>query len=163
MLGGHGQLACAESPMSIYATQWILRFPRFGDEFDGCEWVRVIGQGVPAHIGTPTSGYGYEAGDPYANFLPPPVPIIDEEDESRLRAIVIVREDTPKVGQEYICPLVVLSGAEYAAMPFGELHDRICDALRGSRPRLIAETIGADGERQLIFEDGSQKSITQRS
>ena len=143
--------------MSIYATQWILKFPRFGDAHSGCEWVRVVGQGVPSHIGTPTPGYGYESGDPYSGFLPPAVPLIDEDDEwRRLRAIVIVREDTEKVGQEYIGPLVVLSGDEYEAMPFQVLHDRICDALRGIRPRLIAEAIDSSGST-LVFEDGSAK------
>lgn len=49
--------------MSIYATLWRLRFPRTGDSYDGCEWLDVLAQGVPAHIGTPTPGYGYEAGE----------------------------------------------------------------------------------------------------
>lgn len=142
--------------MSIYATYWILQFPSLGDAHSGCEWVRVLGQGVPAHIGTPTEGYGYESGDPYSDFLPPAVPIVDD-DEAALRAMVVVRQNTEKVGQEYICPLLVLSGEEYFALSFQTLHDRICDALRGSRPRLIAESIGEDGEGQLIFEDGSVK------
>lgn len=144
--------------MSIYATQWTLKFPRFGDEHSGCEWVRVIGQGVPSHIGTPTPGYGYESGDPYSEFLPPAVPLVDEDDEgTRLRAIVIVREDTEKVGQEYIGPLVVLSGEAYAALAFQVLHDRICNALRGIRPRLIAETINSSGST-LVFEHSYSKT-----
>jgi hypothetical protein len=57
--------------MSIYATLWWLKFPRYGDEYVGCEWIRVSAQGVPAHVGTPTRGFGYEDGDPYADFLPP--------------------------------------------------------------------------------------------
>jgi len=85
--------------MSIYATYWILKFPAFGDEYPGCEWVSVWGQGVPAHIGTPTPDYGYESGDPYSEFLPPAISVTDEESDN-LRAMVIVREDTPKVGQE---------------------------------------------------------------
>ena len=145
--------------MSIYATQWTLKFPRFGDEHSKCEWVRVIGQGVPNHVGTPTDGYGYESGDPYSGFLPSAVPVIDEGDEgARLRAIVIVREDTEKVGQEYIGPLVVLSGEEYAATPFQVLHDRICDALRGIRPRLIAEAIDSSCST-LLFQDGSTQRV----
>ena len=48
--------------MSIYATHWILKFPRYGDAHSGCEWIEVIGQGVPAHIGTPSPGHGYESG-----------------------------------------------------------------------------------------------------
>jgi hypothetical protein len=140
--------------MSIYSTQWILKFPRFGNSHSGCEWVTVIGQGVPSHIGTPTPGHGYESGDPYSDFLPPAVPLVAEDEDSGLRAIVIVREGTQKVGQEYIGPLMVLSGEAYAAMPFQVLHDRICDALRGIRPRLIAEAIDSNGST-LIFEDGS--------
>lgn len=143
--------------MSIYATQWILQFPALGDAYSGCEWVRVLGQGVPAHIGTPTEGHGYESGDPYSAFLPPAV-VITDGNEDVLRAIVIVRETTEKVGQEYIGPLLVLSGAEYSALSFQALHDRICDALRGGRPRLIAELIGS--ERRLIFEDGSVQQGT---
>ena len=53
--------------MSIYATCWVLKFPRYGDAHTQCEWVEVLGQGVPAHIGTPFPGYGYEDGDHYLN------------------------------------------------------------------------------------------------
>ena len=137
--------------MSIYATQWVLKFPSLGDFYFECEWVNVLGQGVPAHIGTPTPGHGYETGDPYASFLPPAIPVV--EDEDRLRAIVVVRENEEKIGQEYVHPLLVLSGDEYAAMPFQAVHDRIRDALRGNQPRLIAEAIDG-GRRRLIFEDG---------
>ena len=68
--------------------------------------------------------------------------------------MVIVRDQTEKVGQEYIVPLLVLSGDEYDATPFQVLHDRVCDALRGSRPRLVAEMIDQRGSR-LIFGDGT--------
>ena len=47
-----------------------------------------------------------------------------------LCAVVIVREGTEKVGQQYVGPLLVLSGRDYEAISFGELHNRICDALR---------------------------------
>ena len=141
--------------MSIYATQWILKFPKFGDAHPGCEWVSVLGQGVPAHIGTPTPGHGYETGDPYASFLPPALAVDDGDESGELRAMVIVRERTEKVGQEYIGPLLVLSGEEYAAMPFQVLHDRICDGLRGNRPRLAVVASDGSGRTRLIFEDGS--------
>jgi hypothetical protein len=121
--------------------------------------VSVIGQGVPDHIGTPTPGYGYEDGDPYAGFLPPAVPLTAGDEGTALRAMVIVTEHTEKVGQEYIGPVMVLSGEEYVAMPFHVLHDRICDALRGRRPRLIAEAMDANGST-LIFEDGSVQRPT---
>jgi hypothetical protein len=145
--------------MSIYATLWILKFPALGDAYLGCEWETVIAQGVPGHIGTPTQGHGYEAGDPFSTFLPPAIPVSNDEEETALRAVVIIRERTEKIGQEYIGPLLVLSGAEYAAMPFEMLHNRICDALRGSRPRLLAEMIGRDGETQLIFDDSAVKPL----
>ena len=143
--------------MSIYATLWILKFPADGDEYFDCEWETVIAQGVPGHIGTPTQGYGYEAGDPYGSFLPPPVAISESDDETPLRAVVFVRESTEKVVQEYINPLLVLTGAEYAAASFETLHKRICDALRGDKPKVIAEVIRSDGERELIHEDTPAK------
>jgi hypothetical protein len=144
--------------MSIYATLWILKFPADGDAYGDCEWETVIAQGVPGHIGTPTQGHGYEAGDPYRSFLPPAVAVPEDDDaEVPLRAVVFVRESTEKVGQEYIGPLLVLSGTEYAAASFESLHERICDALRGDKPRVIAEVIGRDGESQLIYEPETAK------
>src|SRR3989338_90137 len=74
--------------MSIYATIWSLRFPRYGDDYVGCEWIEVTAQGVPAHIGTPTPGFGYEDGDPYAEFLPPPVEVTADGDSEFMRAAV---------------------------------------------------------------------------
>ena len=145
--------------MSIYATLWCLQFPRRGDAYVGCEWVEVLAQGVPAHIGTPTPGYGYESGDPFEAFLPPALRIGDGASEDDLRAVVFVistsKKGTSRSGQEYESPLLVLTGAEYAAMPFQTLHDRVCDALRGDRPRLVLEVFGGDGNATLAFEDGS--------
>jgi hypothetical protein len=150
--------------MSIYATLWRLQFPRYGDDSTGCDWVEVIAQGVPAHIGTPTPGFGYETGDLYAAFLPPPLEISSEEDEQKLRAVVFVTDWTPKgterSPQEYLDPLLVLTGTEYASTSFGELHARICDALRGDRPRTVAEFWDSDGTGRLIFEDGGVQEMS---
>jgi hypothetical protein len=144
--------------MSIYATLWTLQFPAQGDEYWGCEWETVMGQGVLGHIGTPTEGYGYESGDPYASFLPPAIPMPDDEDDLGLRAMVIIRAGTEKKeGQEYIDPLLVLSGDEYLAISFHELQERISDALRGSRPRVIAEFIH-DGEIEVIRDGDATKA-----
>jgi len=55
-------------------------------EFD----VDVLAQGVPAHIGTPTPGYGYECGDPYEAFLPPALRVESGVSEDDLRAVVFV-------------------------------------------------------------------------
>ena len=146
------------SPMSIYATLWSLKFPRYGDDYVGCEWIEVTAQGVPAHIGTPTPGFGYEDGDPYAEFLPPPVAVDPDSDAKFMRAVVIVTEEaeksTDRSHQEYRNPLLVLSGQEYASLSFVELHDRICDALRGKGPRVVAQSWTRDGGVQLILSDG---------
>ncbi len=152
--------------MSIYATLWRLKFPRYGDDHTDCEWIGVIAQGVPAHIGTPTPGYGYEEGDPYSSFLPPAIEASPNEEGRLLRAVVIVTEGTPKGTersvQEYVNPLLTLSGKAYATLLFGELHERICNALRGGQPRWIAESWNSDGNVQLLFEDGSSKVIRPR-
>jgi hypothetical protein len=122
--------------VSIYATIWHLEFPRDGEADVDCEWVDVLAQGVPAHIGTPTPGYGYESGDPYEAFLPPALRIGDGTSDDDLRAVVFVvaasKKGTSRSGQEYESPLLVLSGKEYAAMSFQVLHDQLCTALRGS-------------------------------
>ncbi len=146
--------------MSIYATLWHLQFPRHGDAYVGCEWVDVLAEGVPAHIGTPTPGYGNEAGDPFEAFLPPALRIDSGVSEDDLRAVVFVlstsKKGTARSGQEYESPLLVLTGADYAAMPFQVLHDRLCTALRGTRPRLVMEVFGPDSTTTLVFEDGSR-------
>jgi hypothetical protein len=49
-----------------------------------------MAQGVPAHVGTPTLGYGYESGDPYEAFLPPALRINGRISEDDLRAVVFV-------------------------------------------------------------------------
>ncbi|MEX2167807.1 MAG: hypothetical protein WD851_00730 [Pirellulales bacterium] len=145
--------------MSIYATHWTLKFPRHGDTHTGCEWVEVWGQGVPAHIGTPTPGEGYEEVDPFADFLPPAVPVRDDDDGTGLRAMVIVRRGTEKVIQQYVNPLLVLSGEEYKAMPFEELYRQICDALRANHPHCVAESYTPDGQHRLLFSDGSERDL----
>jgi len=89
------------------------------------------------------------------------VQVRPDDDGPVLRAVVIMTEGTSKgtsrSGQEYVDPLLILSGDEYAAVSFGDLHERICDALRGSRPRCIAEFWTADEGSRLLFEDGSSQ------
>lgn len=145
--------------MSIYATLWRLKFPSSGDDHTGCDWVEIIAQGVPSHIGAPHPDAAGDATDPYVSFLPPAVVVSPEDDDPPMRAVVFVTEGTRKgthrSGQEYVNPLLVLSGREYTAMPFADLHDKLCNALRGDRPRLVAESWGRDGHVRLLFEDGS--------
>ena len=144
--------------MSIYATLWSLMFPRFGDHYIGCEWVEVVAQGVPGHIGTPTPGFGYEDGDLFGQFLPPPVTVDSEGDSEFMRAVVFVTrgtaKGTPRSPQEYVNSLLVLSGRDYATITFADLHKRICNALRGKGPEVVAQYFTGDGDIQLILSDG---------
>ena len=141
--------------MSIYATLWRLQFPEHGDDHIGCKWVEILAQAVPGHIGTPLAGYGYEQGDPYASFLPPP---LSDDIEARNRAVVIVTSNslkgTDRSAQEYCEPLLVLSGDEYQQIPFWKLHETICDLLRNESPRVVAQVF-AHGTTTVIRDDGS--------
>lgn len=73
------------------------------------------------------------------------------------RAVVIVTEHsvkgTSQSGQEYVSPLLALTGEEYVRLKFDELHERICDALRGNRPPVIAEILQPDGSHKVIGAD----------
>ena len=147
--------------MSIYATLWRLKFPSEGNDHTGCAWVVVIAQGVPGHIGALDPDLPDAPADPYATFLPPAMAASGDVDDPPLRAVVFVTEGTPKgtgrSAQEYVDPLLVLSGRQYTAMSFEDLYRKICGALRGDRPRLVAESWGPDGRVRLDFEDGSTR------
>lgn len=149
--------------MSIYATLWQLKFPSDGDDYLGCEWITVTAQGVPPHIGSPTPGCGYEDGDLYAAFLPPAVHTDADGESEYMRAVVFVTEDTPKgterSPQEYVQPLLVLTGEEYAHMTFDTLYTRICNALRGGKPRVLAQYLAPEGHIRILFEDGTARKI----
>jgi hypothetical protein len=139
--------------MSIYATLWKLKFPRFGDYHTRSEWIDVTAQGVPPHIGSPTPG----------SFLPDAV-VTDEGGEAEyMRAVVIITENTKKgtsrSPQEYVDPLLILSGQEYASLSFQELHERICDALRGGRLGVSLEIIDPAGDARIVFDDGTSRSV----
>ena len=152
--------------MSIYATLWNLKFPRRGDYHTGCDWIEVIAQGVPAHIGSPTPGCGYEQSDPYAEFLPPALETDENGQHEYMRAVVIVAEGTPKgterSPQEYARSLLMLTGEEYAGMPFDALYERICGALRGGGPRLLAEWYTSEDRTKLFYEDGTSQEYDVR-
>ena len=152
---------------SVAPIHFKLKFPRFGDYHTGSEWIDVTAQGVPPHIGSPTPGLGYEDGDPYAAFLPDAV-VTDETGEAEyMRAVVIITENTKKgtsrSPQEYVDPLLILSGQEYASLSFQELHERICDALRGGRPRVSFEVIDPGGDAKIVFEDGTSRPVNRES
>ena len=149
--------------MSIYATLWKLKFPRYGDDYFGGDWITVTAQGVPAHIGSPTPGLGYEDGDPYRDFLPPALETNEDGEHELMRAVVLVTEETSKgtrrSPQEYQDPLFVLTGKDYAALSFDALYEQVCAALRGGRPRLTAELYTPGGGVKLIFEDGTWQEL----
>lgn len=140
--------------MSIYATLWTLKFPKEGDEHVGCEWISVRAQAVPAHVGSPTPGMGYESGDPCGAFLPPPMETDADGNAPFHRAVVIVTEHsikgTERSGQEYLSPLLVMTGEDYARSSFENLHTRICDVLRGNRSPVAAEILLPDGTHQVV-------------
>lgn len=119
--------------MSIYATLWSLKFPKDGFTPIDDEWIEVIAQAVPAHVGSPTPGEGYGDDDPFADFLPPPVETDGQGNAPFMRAVVIVAKPcakgTPRAGQEYPDPLLVLTGREYAAFTFEKLLLRISQLL----------------------------------
>ncbi len=109
---------------------------------------------MPAHVGSPTPGCGYEGGDPYAAFLPPAIETDGDGNAPFHRAVVIVTEysikGTERSGQEYSSPLLCLTGEQYARMTFDELHRRICNALRGNRAPVVAEVLLPDGTPRII-------------
>ncbi|MCS4098064.1 hypothetical protein [Salinibacter ruber] len=132
--------------MSTYATLWTLKFPHQGRAHLDSDWVRVRAQpkttsslcsgrkGVPSHIGSPTPGLGYEDGDPYGAFLPPPLETNKHGEHEFMRAVVFVTEQTSngteRSPQEYVDPLLVRTGEAYARLTFEELHRHLCDTLR---------------------------------
>jgi hypothetical protein len=133
--------------MSIYATLWEIKVPR-QHCFDEA-WVTVWGQAVPPHIGHPSD---YPEGDPYADFLPPVVKDYDPEtgEAPFQRAVVIVQEGrNTKDGQRYTDPLIVMTGEEYARIPFQELLDRIHKAI-GWDESVVGMSLLPSGEKKII-------------
>jgi hypothetical protein len=68
--------------------------------------------------------------------------------------VVIVTEHsikgTDRSGQEYLSPPLVLTGQEYARMTFDELHESICNALRGNLTPVAMEILLPDGTHKII-------------
>jgi hypothetical protein len=57
---------------------------------------------------------------------------------------------TERNGQEYVRPLLVLLGEEYARITFEELHTRLCYALRCNRGPVVMEILSPDGAYGII-------------
>lgn len=136
--------------MSIYATLWEMKLPR-AHRFDE-EWVSVYAQAVPPHIGHPSC---YPEGDPYADFLPPVVECDSETgDGPHYRAVFILMEGRDeKDGQRYTAPLLMLTGEDYAQIPFPTLLDAITDAMPWDRD-VISFSTDSDGKRNVIRVPG---------
>jgi hypothetical protein len=142
--------------MSIYATLWSIQIQDPASPLPRPRWVKVTAQTVPPHIGSSTPGCGYEHGDPYADFLPPPVETDESGQAPYDRAVVFVTEETRKGtarnGQEYVDPLLVVTGEEYTKMPFQILLDRLQEAVR-SGPRVVGGVLAPDGTTRSFTED----------
>jgi hypothetical protein len=54
---------------------------------------------------------------------------------------------------------LVLSGDAYHSMTFETLHGRLCDALRGGGPRVVAAALIPSGGMRIVFEDGTAKEV----
>jgi hypothetical protein len=114
-------------------------------------------------IGSPTPGCGYEDGDPYAAFWPPAVQTDEDGEYEYIRAVVFITEHTPKgterSPQEYVHPFLMRTSEEYAKTPFDTLYTQICNALRGDRPRVVAEYLAPGGCIRILFEDGTANEM----
>jgi hypothetical protein len=148
--------------MSIYATLWSIQIQDPASSFTSPRWVKVTAQAVPPHIGSPTPGCGYESGDPYGEFLPPPVETNEDGEAEYNRAVVFVTDKTQKGtarnGQEYVDPLLVLTGEEYAKMPFQTLLEKLEEAIR-SGPRVVMEYLDSKGQTH-VFREGAETPDT---
>ena len=137
--------------MSIYATLWELKFPLYGQSHTDCEWETVVAQGVPEHVG--------EEGDDYLAFLPRRQGSI----EDGLRAVVFIRKleekGTERSAQEYLNPLLIISGKEYSSTSFANLHERLTEALLGNRPKVVAEIREPSGTIRVMYEDGNSQIV----
>jgi hypothetical protein len=144
--------------MSIYATLRSIQVQDPAAPLTNPRWVTVTAQAVPPHVGSRTPGCGYEDGDPYAAFLPPPVEADEAGHAEHNRAVVFVTDETKKgterSGQEYANPLLVLSGEEYAKVSFEELLHRLEEAIR-SGPRVVAEFLDSEGQSH-VFTEGDE-------
>jgi hypothetical protein len=93
--------------------------------------------------------------------LPPPVPTDEDGDHEYMRAVVLVTEGTPKgterSPQEYVQSLLVLTGEAYANMTFDTLYTQICNALRGDKPRVVAQYLAPGGCLRILFADGTAR------
>ena len=127
--------------MSIYATLAEIAVRQFGDD----DFTEIVIQGVPSHIDYTGPGW---------DFLPPPIDV--DPEGMAMRAVVIVKGSTPKgtprCAQEYVDPLIILSGREWEQIRFIDLLERIEAALdeRRAEPRPNLIFYAPDGTKSHI-------------
>lgn len=142
--------------MSIYATLWSIKIQDPASSFMNPRWVEVTAQAVPSHIGSKEPGCGYEDGDPYADFLPPPIETVDGYNVHH-RAVVFITNKTEKGternGQEYVNPLLVLTGQEYADIPFSQLYNILEEKIMSGSPITMEGVI--KGQKVIGRADGT--------
>jgi hypothetical protein len=115
--------------VSIYGTEYIFHLE---DEDDNK--VEIFVQVVPAWVN--------HAGPEWA-FLPPAraardVPAHEDQGYRDPRAVVFTApwttKGTPRNGQEYVDPLLVLTGEEWQTMPFRDVMSKLADAIAAHKP-----------------------------
>jgi hypothetical protein len=119
----------ARDRSGVYAEGLRVGVPGDADRAVREAWVRVWVQAVPAHID--------HAGPGWDEWLPPPTPAevggADREEQRTPRAVFFVTDWTPKGternGQEYVRPLLVLTGEEYVRTMWPDLMERLTDAV----------------------------------
>jgi hypothetical protein len=125
--------------MSIYATLAEIGIRRFRDK----EFVAILVQGVPPHI---------DHVGPAWDFLPPPV----DPEGTMMRAVFFVEpgdeKGTSRCRQEYVRPLLMMTGEEYGKLNFPDVIAKLeeaLDAKYGKRPGMIF--MKPDGTQEKIF------------
>lgn len=141
--------------MSIYATIGEFGILKSGPrDWQNPQFIRVWIQGVPPHI-----DYTGEAWD----WLPPPIPHISEDqdgkdyaDDAPMRAIVFVLDNTEKgtvrCGQEYVNPLLIVSGEEYSRMTFIDVMEKVYANYRQQTSSLPEEDPSGEQNVELRTE-----------
>lgn len=127
--------------MSIYATLIHFGIRRFGDK----SMIEIFAQAVPAHI---------DYTGPQWDFLPPPV----DPEGNIPRAVFFVEptdgKGTERCGQEYVRPILALTGNEYSEIGFVDLMRRLeeaLDARYGDRPAtIVRHPDGREGKIQFV-------------
>ena len=142
--------------MSIYATLWSSKIQNPALPSTMPRWVKVTAKPSRPTSAAQALGAVNEDGDPYRDFLPPPVKTNEFGEAEYDRAIVFVtdntRKGTARNGQEYIDPLLVLTGEEYAKISFQDLLQKLAEAVC-SGPRVVLEYFDGKGETHIFRDD----------